>query len=498
MHIKDFKHWTEWVNIQDQKSDVITAPMVADIIPIIQTLAQYVDRHNDLTNHNFLNWFDEHDFGYLIDREYELVNSKGKITKRIAKAIKNKTGIKMDGDTLSLVGNVINKHQKNRRSFSLHLSHDMDTNGDYGDRYSCFMPDGCNHHHWLGMNDDIDFAVLLVKLWKGDEYQPYARSWVYIPDHESLVLFNGYGIKSKPLANIFIRTLPDEHEYTVQNETISFNTSVWFNGDFAVVSARDHKYSRMFASVDIPDVVQCWECGDRLDEYGTYYADERVYCESCYDDLYTYCAHCDEPVYRDDTIDICNGYYCEHCAHELSTECDHCADRVLTEDMIHVKTGNGEHKLHCDYCADRVGEDCIECEQPTHYDYMRDGVCFDCREDNVCSLCNKLVNNAYMNIVDNVPLCDRCLDVLREIDCECEACAAARAHATGLDVIAASYHIRQDNQVHYVSNSKYHLEYFINYRLKQYGAGICDRHLHMLNYIKQELTIEELTIGKIV
>ena len=120
--------------------------------------------------------------------------------------------------------------------------------------------------------------------------------------------------------------------------------------------------------------VSCDTCGTRLnrnDEFTYYNNVGTPYCEECYYEKYSYCAHCDEETYRDDLvyIDDQTGDVCRWCAEEYYRECDNCGNMIERDEVQSCYiTANHEGKIYtgrenlCESCSEEINtQECPEC-----------------------------------------------------------------------------------------------------------------------------------------
>lgn len=88
------------------------------------------------------------------------------------------------------------------------------------------------------------------------------------------------------------------------------------------------------------DVFVCKECGDEHDTGDERKNDEgELFCEECFEDLYTCCYDCDAIILRDDAIGFYDGVICDYCERNNWHECNGCGEL----------TRNGE-SCGDDYC----------------------------------------------------------------------------------------------------------------------------------------------------
>jgi len=141
-----------------------------------------------------------------------------------------------------------------------------------------------------------------------------------------------------------------------------------------------HSFEPLVVEAD----ARCERCGIALTEDEVYYGpDDYPYCESCWDELFTFCCHCDYTGLREDMIEGPDGYlYCENCANELFDECEDCGDTVWREQMYYIDDGD---YYVCEDCFERNYIVCEKCNQSFYKDNVeRIGnsyYCSDCAEE---------------------------------------------------------------------------------------------------------------------
>lgn len=140
-------------------------------------------------------------------------------------------------------------------------------------------------------------------------------------------------------------------------------------------------------AIDDGILVRCYDCGDLiLREDSHVGADDELYCESCWDDLFTLCEHCDHVMWRENATAVHDGssrrsgyeLWCERCVDDDAERCEHCDEYFSRDDMYEV------HDVGwvCQDCYDDY--DYVCCEECGEY-FTRDAVEYD--EDTGCNYC---------------------------------------------------------------------------------------------------------------
>lgn len=118
----------------------------------------------------------------------------------------------------------------------------------------------------------------------------------------------------------------------------------------------------------------CCNCNTSVDEDDIYSNDDsEIYCEDCYNDIYSYCEKCEETVLRDDIVCVDgDNYWCKYCADSHATQCEKCSEYVTTSITV-----DGDE--YCEDCAQDfpICEDCGEYTEEVN----QCGYCEDCEPD---------------------------------------------------------------------------------------------------------------------
>ena len=152
----------------------------------------------------------------------------------------------------------------------------------------------------------------------------------------------------------------------------------------------------------------CSRCGDRISEGDICWADDCIYCQSCFDDSYTYCGHCSDAIHNDNIIYTADGhYYCDYCANRHGyRECEECgtwSDEISTHDGAY----------YCQSCYDDKFAYCEECEHDVDKDDLN-YVTVDGREKHICDDCLTSYNKCeecdeyFSDDLSDLNLCSYC------------------------------------------------------------------------------------------
>lgn len=156
----------------------------------------------------------------------------------------------------------------------------------------------------------------------------------------------------------------------------------------------------------------CDECEERCDSTTTVineYGERIEVCDSCLEDGYRFCPHCDEYYSRDTMTVVGNNYVCERCLAEYYAQCYECDEYQHRDELHSVINQSGEEVMVCEECRYNYYEHCDCCQNVCHEDIMtgvhvRDTdnqirVCDDCRENyyEECETCGEIFHNDFVS-----------------------------------------------------------------------------------------------------
>lgn len=156
----------------------------------------------------------------------------------------------------------------------------------------------------------------------------------------------------------------------------------------------------------------CDECEERCESTTTVineYGEHIEVCDSCLEDGYRFCPHCDEYYPRDTMTVVGNNYVCENCLAEYYEQCYECGDYQHRDELHSVINQSGEEVTVCEDCRYNYYEHCDCCQNICHEDIMTDvhvrdtdnqiRVCDDCRENyyQECETCGEFFHNDYVS-----------------------------------------------------------------------------------------------------
>ncbi|MBQ3444678.1 MAG: hypothetical protein IJG33_15710 [Selenomonadaceae bacterium] len=119
----------------------------------------------------------------------------------------------------------------------------------------------------------------------------------------------------------------------------------------------------------------CSETWDVINRHG-----ERIHvCESCLDEYYRLCEHCDEYFPREQISTTGDAsHVCHNCLENDYLLCSECDEYFLANELSLAVDENGNNVYICDSCRDNFYILCNECEKLFHKDF-----CHHCKAEEV-------------------------------------------------------------------------------------------------------------------
>lgn len=382
--------------------------------------------------------------GFENDIGAELKDASGKkITTRIYQWLWKNHQFKPSQELKTRIGNMITDATIKARDYEFDITDRFDwEDGDYGDEGSCYWSDrsgarqslenaGClairfYREEIVGRNYDLTPSEPIYGI------RGFARAWLFPYTEGRYVLFNGYGLETKEIAQ-FLGSLTGLYVYRLDSLTNNNDTTglIYIGGaDRGMINGKtgylltgiqnDPERDIDLGVEEIEDepeiFTECYDCNDPIEyEDDAYCVNGEYYCEHCFNH-FTSCEHCDDYVHEDDILLTADYYYlCGYCYDNRTHTCDHCNDVYYSERAIVGTTYNGE------------------------------SVCRDCLDEYTsCENCGDLVNANDQVVADNLHCyCPNCAsDILQECnDCGhlhetnllteglCNACQRQHSHA---------------------------------------------------------------------
>lgn len=102
----------------------------------------------------------------------------------------------------------------------------------------------------------------------------------------------------------------------------------------------------------------CQHCGDEISEDNAYWVDDEVYCEHCYNELFTRCYICDSIIRIEDAYEVEGEYVCYHCYEQDAYGCYHCGDVFFRSNIVYIN-----NDYYCKDCAEDLFVKCEHCDE---------------------------------------------------------------------------------------------------------------------------------------
>lgn len=259
----------------------------------------------------------------------------GTFPKRLTNYFWKECGLKCPDSFTKELGNLARQHSHESLTYSFELVNRIDwQDGDYGDSNSCFWSDRQQALKMLEQND-----ALAIRFYNGE--QGIARAWIAQLSESRYILFNGYGIETIKIAQIFSAWLKLTYKkISLYNHGETSGSLYINNGGYligtleqcAAMSSHDLYYN-------CDDCYTCDNCGNEISEDEGYATPNgEVYCSSCFYDNYDDCAHCGEAAYREDMTYVESmGDVCERCLDRHYFLCDSCHEYRANRNFIEGK-----------------------------------------------------------------------------------------------------------------------------------------------------------------
>jgi len=148
----------------------------------------------------------------------------------------------------------------------------------------------------------------------------------------------------------------------------------------------------------------CFNCNEKIfDNFPLIGADDKNYCQECFDDMFSKCNECGQIYDKEELIDQNQAFYCDDCFNEKFFSCYNCGD---VQDINNGYTGV-DNENYCQECFNDMFSICCCCDETTFndYSYNHDGemYCGDCFSENFtyCESCGEHYPNNDMCYSEN-------------------------------------------------------------------------------------------------
>lgn len=245
----------------------------------------------------------------------------GTFPKRLTKYFWKEHALKCPDSFTKELGNLARQHSSDSFSYSFEFVNRFNWDaGDYADENSCYWTDRASARTTLEENDAL--AIRFYADEKG-----IGRAWIAQLPESRYIVFNGYGLETIKIAQIFSSWLKLSYrKIALSNHGDTGGTLYINNGGYvigtleqtAAMDSHDLGY-------DCYDCYTCDYCGNDMNEDESYSTPNgESYCQSCFYDHYDYCAICDRTSHRDDMTYIDDRDICDSCFNSHYFECKTC------------------------------------------------------------------------------------------------------------------------------------------------------------------------------
>ena len=334
-----------------------------------------------------------------LNYDFNVVNTHGKLIKRIGKLIKQYYGVEITKypHLVGSLGDIIRDHTISNNVFWDITNQFNWESGDFGDSGSCYWTCRTKARDILEKTGAFALRTYCSNMHKNSNGR--SRVWLYpLPQYNGYGLFNAYGGSLGEHATILDQILTSHNIEHYIKENVQFTVNgtgsglIWINGEKCRLLSENEQevYSINAVNSLVNSCVECVECGDdiELDSDAYLIYDGDYYCNNCFGT----CSHCNERLplnhfeYANDYLYICN-----YCIDEYFT-CDKCGDFTENCDSHEIQD-TGE--IVCNYCFERHYFECVECghyfKDTILYEYNH--YCESCFQDNFtsCDICGEIV-----------------------------------------------------------------------------------------------------------
>ena len=133
---------------------------------------------------------------------------------------------------------------------------------------------------------------------------------------------------------------------------------------------------------NIDDLIErqliCANCEERVREDYASTVRGEIFCNTCYNELFSACGRCGDTKYQEDLVysDVLEDDFCSSCFDDLHTKCTECGE-VLAYD--HVGTVSSEtDEDYCEECYNLTFTKCKECGCEIEREGNEDHCCEEC------------------------------------------------------------------------------------------------------------------------
>jgi hypothetical protein len=334
--------------------------------------------------------------------DLSLVNKSGRLLKRFNKFVKLATGHDIDSAMQGKIGDKLQYFVNAAKTFVIDFHDAIDwKDGMYGHSDSCWFPGGCYEKSSEVFDENGGWSIRFYR--DMNDTQGIGRTWV-VPMDNGIVAFNCYGPSRADVSKI-IKKVFAGHDVELHYKSVSVYNSnddniPYINSGTGFVLAEsghdflDANYVNLDWEVNDDSRYICDACGNRIseDDYFCGLNGDSIYCQSCYEDIFSVCDKCNETCDRDDIHSVSGSrydYLCEYCLERIgAVKCSDCGDYSVDDYHIMQDSEN----VYCENCVERQTKFTCQCGERFEY-AMDDGDKCESCDWVYCDKCNEMVSD---------------------------------------------------------------------------------------------------------
>lgn len=227
--------------------------------------------------------------------EWRWMHQDRKLTTRIKKYMFDEYGIRLTPKDLETIGNFASQNYLPKTKLWYDITDKLGWQaGDFGDYGSCYWTSRVGAKEML-----YEHGALAMRLWKPiygqeDQFEGYARAWLYPITDDTHVIFNAYGEHLNTFGILTATVSGHDYKSIGLCNNKYFRGTLWINNGKGILvgppSALDKYWDYDFGWPEI-NYPSCYKCDRSLNE-GIFTLSNQTYCARCYDSLVRMCDVC--------------------------------------------------------------------------------------------------------------------------------------------------------------------------------------------------------------
>lgn len=266
---------------------------------------------------------------------------RGTFPKRVSSFYYKVHGLKTPETFNTQIGNLAKTHSQTTETHTFDFTDSFDWyDGEFGDSNSCFW--GSNS---AALDMLTDNGALAIRFYDENE-DGFARAWI-VPIDDRYIVFNGYGLQTVEIAQVFARFLGLDYSYLTLANNRTAGGVLYINGAYGYIVGETSQITNIrHHDFKFDEIDGCESCGRSLNQHDAYYSPNGYpYCQDCFYEIYDTCEKCGETYDRDDfRLTADEQLLCERCLREYN-ECESCYELHRTDALRGFKGG-----LFCPNC----------------------------------------------------------------------------------------------------------------------------------------------------